>query len=216
MAELNISQLTCICLALWIATLVNDRNLTQHNIPLSDQSEHSDKESIPLPKFAQMAGPSMTFQFCNSWGYRKVFEQFASAIQEKFPDLVVRGMNYPPPPVRAYSAQGLSFLKLALIVCIAVGQNPFVWMNMTTPNVFYWAMNNKIFACMMLFFIGNAIESQLVSTGAFEISFNDVPVWSKLETGRIPSGPEMFEIIENYMRLQFPSHAATTDLPLQR
>lgn len=29
----------------------------------------------------------------------------------------------------------------------------------------------------------------------------DVPVWSKLETGRIPQPNEMFQIIENHMRL---------------
>lgn len=50
---------------------------------------------------------------------------------------------------------------------------------------------------MMVFFLCNAIEGQLVSTGAFEISFNDVPVWSKLETGRIPQPPELFQIIDN-------------------
>lgn len=30
--------------------------------------------------------------------------------------------------------------------------------------------------------------------------FTDVPVWSKLETGRIPSASEMFQIVENHMR----------------
>ena len=29
----------------------------------------------------------------------------------------------------------------------------------------------------------------------------DVPVWSKLESGRIPSPQEMFQIIENHMQL---------------
>lgn len=29
----------------------------------------------------------------------------------------------------------------------------------------------------------------------------DVPVWSKLENGRIPSSSEMFQIIDNHMRL---------------
>lgn len=29
----------------------------------------------------------------------------------------------------------------------------------------------------------------------------DVPVWSKLTTGRIPSPPEMFEIIDNQNKL---------------
>lgn len=42
---------------------------------------------------------------------------------------------------------------------------------------------------------------QLVSSGAFEISFNDIPVWSKLETGRIPSPQELFSIIDSHMRM---------------
>lgn len=34
-----------------------------------------------------------------------------------------------------------------------------------------------------------------------KICLVDVPVWSKLETGRIPQPNEMFQIIENHMRL---------------
>ena len=30
---------------------------------------------------------------------------------------------------------------------------------------------------------------------------SDVPVWSKLETGRIPSAPEFFQIVENHMQM---------------
>jgi len=52
----------------------------------------------------------------------------------------------------------------------------------------------------MLFFLSNAIEGQLISTGAFEISFNDVPVWSKLEVGRIPSPQELFQIIDGQLK----------------
>ncbi|KAK3586642.1 hypothetical protein CHS0354_024248 [Potamilus streckersoni] len=73
---------------------------------------------------------------------------------------------------------------------------------METPNIFIWATQNKIYACLMIFFISNAIEGQLISTGAFEISFNDVPVWSKLETGRIPNPAEMFSIIDSHMRFK--------------
>lgn len=83
---------------------------------------------------------------------------------------------------------------------VVVGQNPFPHLNMETPSIFTWAIENKLYACLMIFFISNAIEGQLISTGAFEVAFNDVPVWSKLETGRIPSAQEMFQIIENHMR----------------
>ena len=103
--------------------------------------------------------------------------------------------------MRAYAAQILSLAKMAFLVLIITGQNPFTWVNMETPAIWNWATQNKIYACMMLFFIGNAIEGQLITTGAFEIMFNDVPVWSKLETGRIPSPQEMFQILENHMRL---------------
>jgi len=54
---------------------------------------------------------------------------------------------------------------------------------------------------MMLFFIGNAIESQLISTGAFEISIDSMPLWSKMESGRIPQPPELFQILENHFKM---------------
>ncbi len=63
--------------------------------------------------------------------------------------------------------------------------------------VFYFQM----YACMMLFFICNAVESQLVSTGAFEITVDNMPVWSKLESGRIPQPPELFQIIDNHLQM---------------
>jgi len=68
-------------------------------------------------------------------------------------------------------------------------------------NLWTWMQANKIYASLMLFFLSNFIENQLISTGAFEIYFNDVPVWSKLQTGRIPSPGELFQIVDNNMKL---------------
>lgn len=81
----------------------------------------------------------------------------------------------------------------------------------------------------MIFFIFNAIEGHFISSGAFEIHFNgkqyfcnynkyiyskflkvylchyilDVPVWSKLETGRIPQPFELFQIIDTHLSMQY-------------
>ena len=54
---------------------------------------------------------------------------------------------------------------------------------------------------MMIFFVSNAIETQLISTGAFEVSVDNMPVWSKLEAGRIPQPPELFQIIDNHFKM---------------
>ena len=70
------------------------------------------------------------------------------------------------------------------------------------PSGWYGSLlNNKLYACLMVFFIGNAIESQLISTGAFEISLDNMPVWSKIESGRIPQPPELFQIIDNHFNM---------------
>lgn len=53
---------------------------------------------------------------------------------------------------------------------------------------------------MMMFFVANMVEGQLVSSGAFEISLNNIPLWSKIETGRIPQPPELFQIIDNTLQ----------------
>nr|CAB3265964.1 selenoprotein T-like [Phallusia mammillata] len=56
-----------------------------------------------------------------------------------------------------------------------------------------------IYACFMLFFLTNAIETQLTSTGAFEISLNDVTIWSKLQSGRVPRVDELMQIIDSHI-----------------
>ena len=120
--------------------------------------------------------------------------------------------TYRPPPAGDRSvcvfcpicAQGVA--KLVLIMLVVAGGNPFQMLNQATPQWWNWMQENKIYGCMMLFFVCNFFETNLISTGAFEIQFNDVPVWSKLETGRIPNPPELVQIIENQIR--WSSHGA--------
>ncbi|KAL8595987.1 hypothetical protein ACOMHN_018299 [Nucella lapillus] len=127
----------------------------------------------------------------------KVFEQYAQALHDRFPGLLIEGDNFPPPPTKAFIAQALNVAKLVLIGLIVSGMDPFAFFNVATPSVYTWAKENKLYACLMLFFISNALEGQMISTGAFEISYNDVPIWSKLESGRLPSPQEMFQMVEN-------------------
>ena len=61
------------------------------------------------------------------------------------------------------SLQG--YAKLVIIVCILAHFNPFVYLGVNaTPSIFQWALDNKFYACMMLFFVSNAVESQVGNT----------------------------------------------------
>lgn len=102
------------------------------------------------------------------------------------------------------------FAKMLIIVCILGGVDIFHYINQPQPTWWQWCIENRLYACMMLFFLCNIIEGQLIQSGAFEIFLNDVPVWSKLETGRIPQPAELFQIIKTNLR--FVNHN-TIELP---
>nr|SVE70687.1 EOG090X0DP2 [Daphnia similis]SVE71313.1 EOG090X0DP2 [Daphnia similis]SVE71947.1 EOG090X0DP2 [Daphnia similis]SVE72572.1 EOG090X0DP2 [Daphnia similis] len=137
-------------------------------------------------------------------GYRKVFEQYAAILEQKYPSLAIEGENHPPPFLNQKIAQFLGIVKILLILLVVSGTNIFQHLGVQTPSVWEWTQQNKFYACLMTFFLCNAVEGQLISTGAFEITLNDVPLWSKLETGRIPQPPELFQMIDNHLSMASP------------
>ncbi|KAI5741988.1 hypothetical protein M8J77_001911 [Diaphorina citri] len=164
-------------------------------------SSSSSEKQIPLTKvgLASNIGPTLKFFYCYSCGYRKAFEEYQMVLTQKYPIITVLGDNFDPPFLHLVFAKFLSVAKILLIATIIGGLNPFQFIGCNLPRWFEWCQANKFYACMMIFFCCNAIESTLISTGAFEILFNDMPIWSKLETGRIPQPNELFQIIDSHL-----------------
>lgn len=78
-------------------------------------------------------------------------------------------------------------------------RNPFTYLGMNTPGIYTWMLSNKLSACLMLFMFSNSIESMLLSTGAFEIYIGEEQIWSKLESGRVPSPSELMQAIDSHV-----------------
>jgi len=135
-----------------------------------------------------------------------VFEDYSHFLHQNFPKINVIGDNFPPPRPRQILASIIGTLKLVLIGLVVFGDNVNIWqtLNIAPPDIYVWASQNKMYACIMLFFICNTIEGQLISTGAFEISFNDMPIWSKLQSGRLPNPNELYQIVDNQVKFTAP------------
>lgn len=73
-----------------------------------------------------------------------MFEEFANLLHQRYPSLRIEGDNYPPPAYRLYAAQFLSYLKLALLMIVVLGYNPFPLFNLQTPSIYNYAMENKV------------------------------------------------------------------------
>ncbi|VDP38335.1 unnamed protein product [Soboliphyme baturini] len=65
-------------------------------------------------------------------------------IKDRFPTIIVEGDNYPPPPIKAFLAQAVSAFKIVMLISIIFGINPFSYLGTGTPNIYSWAMDNKM------------------------------------------------------------------------
>lgn len=135
-------------------------------------------------------------------GYRKAFEDYSNILSQNYPQLVIIGDNYNPQNFQFYLSKLITFLKFAMIACIFSAWDLWGYIGQPQPAWFTWCQTNKLYACMMFFFVGNMLEGQLISSGAFEILLNDIPIWSKIETGRVPSPQELFQILDGYLKLE--------------
>lgn len=132
-----------------------------------------------------------------------MFEEYAKVIQERYPQISIHAANYPPPSLYKQLASFVNIAKWVSMGAIILGEKIQLWqnLNMPPPSAYTWAQEHKVLACFSLFFIGNSVEGSLVQTGAFEVELNGMPIWSKLKSGRVPQGSELFDIINNQMTL---------------
>lgn len=135
-----------------------------------------------------------------------MFQEYSQAIGQVYPDIRIEGENYPPTSFNRILGNLVSYLKLLSILLIVSGQNPFLLLGLDTPRAWTWSQENKIFSCLMAFFLCNMMETHFLSTGAFEVTLNDVPVWSKLQSGYVPNIQEMFQILDNHLKMNQGDH----------
>ncbi|TMS01793.1 Selenoprotein T2 [Larimichthys crocea] len=162
---------------------------------LSPDTVLPDTEPGKPAKSSLYTGPVLKFQYC------KVFQEYSRAISQLYPDIRIEGENYPPTPFNRCVGNLVSYLKLLSILLIISGQNPFILLGLDTPRAWTWSQDNKIFSCLMAFFLCNMMETHFLSTGAFEVTLNDVPLWSKLQSGYVPNIQEIFQILDNHLKM---------------
>lgn len=91
--------------------------------------------------------------------------------------------------------------KIVFIAMVLLNSWPTFLDQIVSASIKDWIFNHKLYACLMSFFLCNTFENGLLSTGAFEIEYNDILVWSKIKNGRILAPTELFSIIDGFSRV---------------
>ncbi|EFP00623.1 hypothetical protein CRE_04376 [Caenorhabditis remanei] len=153
------------------------------------------KIPVPIKSEIQDGMPTVKILYCVSCGYRKAFDQFSEFAREKYPDISIEGDNFSPVYWKSQLVTVIGILKVVLSVIIMSGSNPFESLGFGYPGFLQYAHSNKLASGFLIYLLVNMLESNLSATGAFEIYVGGVQVWSKIETGRVPSQEEFLEIL---------------------
>lgn len=104
-----------------------------------------------------------------SCGYRKAFEEYVNIINERYPDILIKGANYDPPGINYLLSKLVLAAKMVFILIIVSSYDIWGQLGQAVPRWWQWCIENKIYACMMVFFVGNMLEAQVITEFRFKI-----------------------------------------------
>lgn len=94
---------------------------------------------------------------------------------------------------------------MALFAVLMAGEKIFRALNVPEP-AFYNSMKEKKWMWfLMVFMVGNWLSGYFWASGAFEVSFRDKDVFSKMRMGRLPEMSELLGRIKEIRGYTSPS-----------
>ncbi|XP_003741858.1 thioredoxin reductase-like selenoprotein T homolog CG3887 [Galendromus occidentalis] len=147
--------------------------------------------------------PILRVVYCATSGYQRALEQYIVLLNEKYQgEVQARGEPFQHSTWSRYVSRSLTALKLGLAALLLFKVNLLGRLQSRFPRLVEFTVNNRMMVTMSIFLLISTLESRLSATGHFEIFYNDVPVWSKLASGRFPSPGELFQIIDNQILIK--------------
>ncbi len=121
-------------------------------------------------------------------------------LNQAFPGVEVIGENYPASDFNQNVASIVSAIKFTLIAFLLTGDTVFERLGVVPPALWMNVRERKIPTALIIFMMGNMLSSNLLATGAFEVSLENELIFSKLETGQQPSIQLLRELIGQKLR----------------
>lgn len=155
------------------------------------------EETVKAGKSSMFTAPNVKVLYCISWGYKNTFQAVKQNLQARHPGLICEGDNFPATPLKQFVAKTLFYVRMGVLLIMLTGTKLFDMFGVPVPEWYNGLQENKMMAMVGVFFMGNMVESSLLSSGAFEVSVNGEMVWSKMETGYLPSLEHLISLIED-------------------
>nr|GLL26946.1 selT-like protein [Ipomoea trifida]GMC91963.1 selT-like protein [Ipomoea batatas]GMC93791.1 selT-like protein [Ipomoea batatas]GMC97642.1 selT-like protein [Ipomoea batatas]GMD01513.1 selT-like protein [Ipomoea batatas] len=141
-------------------------------------------------------GNTVNIDFCSSCSYRGTAVTMKNMLETQFPGIHVVLANYPAPFPKRVLSQVVPIVQFGVIGIIMAGDQIFPRLGFAVPPPWYYNLRANRFGSMAsTWLLGNFLQSMLQSSGAFEVSCNGEPVFSKLKEKRFPGEIELKDLV---------------------
>ncbi|KAL5580727.1 hypothetical protein UlMin_013169 [Ulmus minor] len=141
-------------------------------------------------------GNNVHISFCSSCSYRGNAETMKKMLETAFPGISVDLANYPPAFPKRVLGKLVPVAQIGVVGLIMAGEHIFPLLGLMTPPPWYYSLRaNRFGTIAATLLLGNALQSSLQSTGAFEVFLNNELVFSKLKEGRFPGEIELKDVV---------------------
>uniref|UniRef100_A0A6M2ET83 SelT-like protein n=1 Tax=Populus davidiana TaxID=266767 RepID=A0A6M2ET83_9ROSI len=140
-------------------------------------------------------GSTVKIDFCSSCSYRGNAVTMKRMLETQFPGIDVVLANYPPSLPKRAVAKLVPVFQIGVVGIVLGGEQIFPMLGVRTPPWYYSLRANKFGTIASTWLLGNALQSFLQSSGAFEVYCDDELVFSKLREGRFPGEIELKDIV---------------------
>ncbi|MED6193596.1 hypothetical protein PIB30_021072 [Stylosanthes scabra] len=145
-------------------------------------------------------GNTVTINYCSSCSYRGKAVAMKNMLEITFPGTEFILANYPPPLPKRLLGKVVPVVQIGVIGIVVAGEQIFPMLGFVAPPPWYYNLRaNKFGTVASTWLLGNALQSFLHSSGAFEVYFNGELVFSKLKEGRFPGEIELKNLITKKM-----------------
>jgi len=142
---------------------------------------------------------TMNILYCASGSYKKTFDEINKEFSFSYPTLLITGSEYPVPPAKALLAKLITVVQYALYALIFAGQIIFEKIGIQPPAIYQRLTKNKVMAFFLIMTVFGQLNNMVANTGAFEVELDHRLVYSKLETGRLPTVQDIDSILKAYI-----------------
>ena len=172
-----------------------DDEIETKKIPQKDNIE---KEEEP-PKNNQKSQNNKKILIINydKYLYEKNFNKLKYEIENNYTNIIVEGKEYPLPKNKVFFSRFIYIAQIGVSLLLISQKIIRLGFPFLSENRIKIIEDYKWIIILSNFFIHFWINKFILTTGAFEIFYNDNLLYSKLETHLLPRQPNIIQIIKS-------------------